>query len=644
MRTPAVIALGLWLVLIPALPAQTSPVVARAASVTGRAVLLSGDTPGSLGLVLTPGYILNPGDRIDTRGGGRVVIDLSDGSMVVVAPESIVVLKNFRDAASLRELFEITLGMVRVKINHFAGKPNPYRMNSPTASIAVRGTEFSIEVDAQGGTQVVVFEGAVEVASLANPDRRVLVEAGRSVLVQRGQDFHLLGAAPAPGGNRGDPPERNQAANMDRRGPDPQNGAGPPPAGGPAPPGGNSGPPPPGGNGGPPPASGKAAPPGGYGGPPRVDHEREDTSPRTTASTYNRYVAGLSDVGQIPFLYRFNAFPEAHLDSVENPAYSTEFHSPEGRLFFLPAFRGASTLQTDLSFFAPAGGGFTLGGSGSASREGGSSSNMFYSGAYYSGSLVAARRFGANSFGLELAALKGAATPVGIAGGSDGVGGLAAQRIASSSDVSQTRLTAGFSRDLPNGAKLGIFYRYAFIHAGTHTGDGGSGYNIDNFPMGLNAAGVAGHSSEFGLRLRGAINPRLYYGLAGTWLGISLDSTERDRAQRGSVAAGLGYALTRRTMLSFDLTAGAARTWAAQNSGTNNRFVGLHAAVQSDLTRRLFASASFLNVWPHANRFSDFGAGWRFNTNLFVQYVYSTDYGVTSAAHTLMLRYTFRKE
>jgi hypothetical protein len=142
--------------------------------------------------------------------------------------------------------------------------------------------------------------------------------------------------------------------------------------------------------------------------------------------------------------------------------------------------------------------------------------------------------------------------------------------------------------------------------------------------------------------------------VAGTWLGISLNSTERDRAQRGSVAAGLGYALSRRTVLSFDLTGGAARTWSArqnggENGGQNNRFVGFHAAVQSDLTRRLFASASFLgasflNVWPHANRFSDFGAGWRFRRDLFAQYVYSTDYGVTRAAHTLMLRYTFRKE
>ena len=63
----------------------TGPVVARAAGVTGQALLLSGSSGP---LPLTPGYILNPGDRIDTRGGGRVVIDLSDGSMVVVAPES----------------------------------------------------------------------------------------------------------------------------------------------------------------------------------------------------------------------------------------------------------------------------------------------------------------------------------------------------------------------------------------------------------------------------------------------------------------------------------------------------------------------------------------------------------------------------
>jgi hypothetical protein len=182
-------ALVMTLMLSGAARAQSTEVVARAASVTGRAVLLGN---GSAPFALTTGYILSPGDRIDTHGGGRVVIDLSDGSMVVVAPESIVILKDFRAASSLRELFEIASGMVRVKINHFAGKPNPYRMNSPTASIAVRGTKFSIQVDAQGSTQVVVYEGAVEVASLSDPSRKLLIEAGRGVLVQAGSASHTL--------------------------------------------------------------------------------------------------------------------------------------------------------------------------------------------------------------------------------------------------------------------------------------------------------------------------------------------------------------------------------------------------------------------------------------------------------------------
>ncbi len=112
-----------------------------------------------------------------------------------------------------------------------------------------------------------------------------------------------------------------------------------------------------------------------------------DDSPRASASTYDRYLAGLADIAQVPFLFRFNAFPEAHLDSLENPAYATEFHSAEGRVFILPTFRGASTLQEyqsafgtggslpsdysvspQVSFFAPAGG-FTFGGSASVSQR-----------------------------------------------------------------------------------------------------------------------------------------------------------------------------------------------------------------------------------------------------------------------------------
>ena len=709
--------------------AQSTPVVARASGVTGQAVVM---TPGMAPLVLTAGFILNPGDRIDTRGGGQVAIDLSDGSIVVVAPESIVTLKDYRAAASLRELFSITLGMVRVRINHFAGKPNPYRMNSPTASIAVRGTEFSIEVDAEGATQVEVFEGAVEVVSLSDPDRRVLIEAGRGVLVQTGQDFHLLGANLGPPGPPGPPGNRDAGSPtppQDKTKPVQQasahtvegHGEGAMP---PAPPGTTA-----------PVQPGSSAPPTSTppGSPPR-GNDRDDT-PRASAGTYDRYLAGLADIAQVPFLFRFNAFGEAHLDSLENPAYATEFHSAEGRVFILPTFRGTPTLQEYQSAFGPGGslpsdysvspqisyfapvGRFALGGSASLSRVGDttltttpnyapgelehqsqvSRTSGNSSGTFYSGALVAARQFGANSFGMELASLKGTGsfsslTSMGGGEGDDDNGGpghLAEERIQSTSNITQTRLTAGFSRDLSRSLKLGVFYRYAFIGADDHD----VSHTLNGFALGLNATRTSGHSSEAGLRLRGTATPRLSYGIAAAWLGISLadgmqrigavDSHQRDGARRPTVAFGLGYALTRRTTLSFDLAGGSSRTWALrtedatgallQSDVADNRFVSAHAAVQSDITRRLFLTASLLNVWQahhlnvnlfpdrfgnstseedaffpmnptpaqYAPRFSDFGAGWRFTRNLFAQYVYSTDYGASAATHTLMLRYTF---
>jgi hypothetical protein len=100
-------------------------------------------------------------------------------------------------------------------------------------------------------------------------------------------------------------------------------------------------------------------------------------------------------------------------------------------------------------------------------------------------------------------------------------------------------------------------------------------------------------------------------------------------------------------MLSFDVAGGAAQPSAG-------RFGSVHVAMQTDVTRRLFASASYLNLWqrqgmtwfpgtyPIGSHFSDYGAGWRFSRDLFVQYLFSTNYGFSTPSHTVMLRYTFR--
>ena len=168
---------------------QPQTVEARIASINGRASL-SGNGRSASNLVR--GVVVVPGDVIDTRSGSQVTIQLSDGSLVVVQPGSVVTFQDFHNAASLRELLKIVVGRVRVRINHFGGRPNPYRVNSPTASIAVRGTEFSVTVSAAGDTEVVVFEGLVEVSSVRHPSRRVLVEAGHGVIIRANDDVQFL--------------------------------------------------------------------------------------------------------------------------------------------------------------------------------------------------------------------------------------------------------------------------------------------------------------------------------------------------------------------------------------------------------------------------------------------------------------------
>jgi hypothetical protein len=670
----ALLILGASLVLCPAGAAQT---VARASSVTGRVLLSSGN--GAPGVTLVTGYELGPGDRVDTHGGGRLVIELTDGSMIVVQPESVILIKDFRAAASLRELFEILLGRVRVKINHFGGRPNPYRINSPTASIAVRGTEFSITVNSQGDTQVLVYEGSVEVTSLADPAQSVVIDAGRGVLLVPGQGFQLFKI-----------PSAHEIAEQNR-------------------------------------GSGTDA----HGGP---GDERAWDSPRNIASIYEQYVAGLSEIGQVPFLLRYNAFPESHLDSLENPAYATAFKAAEGRIVFLPSLNGSGGLDenptppglssfsplnysaaTQFSMFVPLANNFVIGGSVTGSKTGegvqGAPSDLGLSsilsqsvparslqtsgsstGEFISGSFLTARHFGTGtSVGVEIEALRGTGSlaaqvlSTGQASGS-------IERINTGSTISQNRMSIGFEQDLPRGQKLGVFYRYGFIDAD----DTDTNHTLNNDPQPFDATRSSGHSSEFSLRLRGPLGPKLFYGGNASWLGLALsdeltrsitvDSRQRDRAQRSSAALGLGYFLNQRTVLSVDFAGGTSRAATSrtqsgegsllQTGNQNSRFVSANAGAQMRLSSHVFLNASYLSIWrtydlsqaiyPDSlgnsvlitdpflpltatgyrppRHSSDFGAGWQFSRNCFAQYVFSTSYGADSGGHTLMIRYTFHQK
>lgn len=257
---------------------------------------------------------------------------------------------------------------------------------------------------------------------------------------------------------------------------------------------------------------------------------------------------------------RFAAFPDAHLDSLDNPAYADAFTTAEGRVNFLPSINGSINAREELRdrfdlrsprpvdyslvpagtiffpvkrFRAVVGGSFgyvrnglqslavndnfslnsppfPTGATGFRTETGATSGNLL------SGSLVVARRFGSRDrtsveFNVERLFSRGDLNRT-VTESAAGAGSFTEQ-IASHSAVNRTRLTFGVKHDF-GAARFGAFYRF------------GASSGTDAVRLRF-AGGIAqpldfvrnkDKSSEFGFRLRGAFSRRLFYGAEGSLL------------------------------------------------------------------------------------------------------------------------------
>jgi ferric-dicitrate binding protein FerR (iron transport regulator) len=150
---------------------------ARIAAADGQvSVLRHGDL-----WALFTGHSVRVGETIVTGPDGLAKLEIADGSSFVVYPNSRVVFR--ANPGNLRELVEIFLGKIKVHIQTFGGRPNPYRVHSPTAVISVRGTVFEVSVDADTATWVGVDEGLVTVEHRLLPGKAVPLAPGQSLQV-----------------------------------------------------------------------------------------------------------------------------------------------------------------------------------------------------------------------------------------------------------------------------------------------------------------------------------------------------------------------------------------------------------------------------------------------------------------------------
>jgi FecR protein len=640
------------------------------------AILYSGGLTSS---VLRNGATLQPGDVIVTGVSGHVVIALGDGSQVVIFPRSRVELKNFRAGVPWRDLLSVTVGRVRATISHQLKRPNPYRVFSPVASIAVRGTDFLVTVEPSGETRVLVYEGLVEVGSLVNPQKTVLVRPGRNIIVRPDGDISLVTAAP-----RG---ELNEIRSL-RPSADPEISL-------------------------------------------RIafnSHGNSYTSLRSSRFTAfsDSHLDGLQN--------------PAYATEFRRPSgrfYLTPSFSPKDGT--IPS---SYTLSPQVSYFMPLGSKIVVGAGAAVTKTdiGEAATEPYFNPlnrttgySHFEGnlkfttanlSLIAARRFGRagrTSLGLKFDYLTDRSW------------------YSFNSDISVPRnpepaleegeargrragLSVGVTQDIGDDKKLGVYYRYSIGSVENNYSSSGfgqflnrdSGYfpNGPDFRSGVDFRTQPGHSSEAGLLFRGSVTRRLFYGVESSILfeqdqveSHSLSSNisgattyistqtylNKRRVRRGMIGAGIGYALRKGAVLSLDLSTGRGREESLGQTHYASlppvpraysfddyvkdrpSFKAWHIGGQTDIWRNFFAGGALSYIWEwhrpgrelylpiqlraplftysyeysyrEKRKLINLSAGWRLTPRWITQYAYSANnsysYGPNTPSHTLMLRYEF---
>lgn len=125
------------------------------------------------------GETLPPGTVVET-GSGRLLLQLTDGSQVLIRAHTRVTVQ--QPSPTDPGYFQLLLGRIRAIITKHTGGAPPFELGTPSAVIAVRGTEFAVEVNHGKETEVDVSQGVVEVTG-RHSRKSVLVQAGSSTRV-----------------------------------------------------------------------------------------------------------------------------------------------------------------------------------------------------------------------------------------------------------------------------------------------------------------------------------------------------------------------------------------------------------------------------------------------------------------------------
>jgi hypothetical protein len=160
---------------------------------------------------------IRSGDRIRTGPDGRVQLRFADGALMSIQPGSDFRIEAYAfDAVRQRSFFELMQGSVRAVSGSIGRRDrDDYRLKTPTATIGIRGTEFTVDealcpstgcvAGTTAGLTVTVIAGRV---SVTNEAGSIEVPAGVTLRVRDARTAPALPSAPprrrpAAGGGAG---------------------------------------------------------------------------------------------------------------------------------------------------------------------------------------------------------------------------------------------------------------------------------------------------------------------------------------------------------------------------------------------------------------------------------------------------------
>ncbi|OGR58247.1 MAG: hypothetical protein A2X36_13315 [Elusimicrobia bacterium GWA2_69_24] len=125
-------------------------------------------------------YILTPGEEVRTESRSKLTLAFDDGSKVEIGPKSSFLLEKAEQAETSMRL---SFGKMKAWVSRLANRQ--FAVRTPTAVCSVRGTEFGVQVAANGATQVDLFKGSLGVSD-SRGNETLLQEGQRIGVDQRG--------------------------------------------------------------------------------------------------------------------------------------------------------------------------------------------------------------------------------------------------------------------------------------------------------------------------------------------------------------------------------------------------------------------------------------------------------------------------